>query len=78
MVRLVPEPNNPFDPNAVAVLTEGNATIGYLSRDVAKGYQKRLLGLPTPITCPAQLRGGNDGESIDVVLDFENVQTIKR
>lgn len=54
MVHLVPEPENPNDPNAVAVKTERNATIGYLSRDVAKSYQKRLLAQVVVVTCPAK------------------------
>ena len=30
MVRLVPEPNNDFDPNAVKIIHEGNIHIGYI------------------------------------------------
>src|SRR5687767_12519780 len=33
-VMLVPEPTNQYDPAAVAVKTEGNATIGYLPREI--------------------------------------------
>lgn len=72
MVHFVPEPENPHDPNAVAVKTERNATIGYLSRDVAKSYQKRLLAQPVVVTCPARLVGRGT-PNIGVVLDFEPV-----
>jgi NAD(P)H-hydrate repair Nnr-like enzyme with NAD(P)H-hydrate dehydratase domain len=41
--KLVPEPANPYDPNAVAVMTELDATIGYLAREMAETFQKRLL-----------------------------------
>jgi HIRAN domain. len=70
---LVAEPSNPFDPNAVKVTTEDGTTIGYLAREMAATFQKRLLRQPTVVRCPAQLRGGSDGESIGVVLDFEDV-----
>src|SRR3954453_2190671 len=37
--RLVPEPDNPHDPRAVAVCVDGDlAKIGHLARDVAKVY----------------------------------------
>lgn len=42
--RLVPEPNNPHDPNAVAVMI-GSDLVGYLARDLATAYQPMLLGL---------------------------------
>jgi hypothetical protein len=77
-VKLVPEPDNPYDPNAVAVVTEGDAKVGYLSRDVAKSYQKHLLQQPSVVTCPAKLVGGQGSKrSIGVVLDFESVQPLK-
>ena len=34
-LRLEPEPTNPFDPNAVKVLTEDGFHIGYVSKDEA-------------------------------------------
>ncbi len=72
-VKLVPEPTSPFDPNSVVVMTEGGATVGHLAREMAKTYQKRLLRQPEVVLCPAQLRGGADGQNIGVVLDFEEV-----
>src|ERR1035437_2193161 len=53
-VKLVPEPNNAFDQNAVAVVTEGNSKLGYLPRDIAKSYQAHLLRQPNAVTCPAR------------------------
>jgi hypothetical protein len=73
-VQLVAEPTNPHDPNAVAVTTEDGTTIGYLAREMAATFQKRLLRRqPDVVRCPAQLRGGEDDQSIGVVLDFEEV-----
>jgi len=78
IVKLVPEPENPYDANAVAVLTEGDAKVGYLSRSVAKSYQKHLLQQQEVVTCPAKLTGGEPGKpSIGVVLDFEQVRKLK-
>jgi hypothetical protein len=71
--KLVAEPTNLYDPNAVAVTTENGTTIGYLASEMAATFQKRLLRQPDVVRCPAQLRGGADGRSIGVVLDFAQV-----
>lgn len=45
---LIPEPENPYDDNAVRVdIVRGNKTlkVGYLARDLAIKYQPKLLGL---------------------------------
>jgi hypothetical protein len=77
-VMLVPELTNQDDPNAVAVKTEGNATVGYLPREIAKSYQKRLLQQPDVVRCPAKLSGVEGGKNeIGIVLDFGNVQRLK-
>lgn len=45
-VRLVPEPDNPHDPNAVAVTADedGAETVGYVSRGNAKRWGRLLAG----------------------------------
>lgn len=77
MVRLVPEPTNAYDSNAVVVQTEGNVTIGYLRRELAADVQKLLMAQPAIVTCQAQLRGGDNGQQIGVVLDFEKVHELR-
>jgi HIRAN domain len=42
--QLIPEPNNEFDRNAVAVLVNGRK-VGYLPAEIAGDYQPVLLGL---------------------------------
>jgi rubrerythrin len=59
---LEPEPGNPYDPNAIKVLVDGNL-IGYLSRDDAAAYLPGLLrlmaGSPTGrVALEAQIVGG--------------------
>ena len=54
---LLPEPDNPFDGNAVAVLVE-NETVGYLTRADARRYRRRLLALSEPMQVPAKVIGG--------------------
>jgi hypothetical protein len=59
---LEPEPDNPYDPNAIKVLVDGNL-IGYLSRDDAATYLPGLLRLmeesPTGrVALEAQIVGG--------------------
>ena len=41
---LLPEPDNPYDPNAITVLIDG-AKVGYLCRDDAHAYRPGLLAL---------------------------------
>lgn len=56
--RLVPEPRNPHDANAVAVVVD-NVLVGYLARDEAAKYQRVLLDLnragldATVLPCPS-------------------------
>jgi hypothetical protein len=57
---LIPEPNNPYDPNAVAVKNE-NRTVGYLSRDTAKLFCRALEASGFEIvSCEAVINGGWD------------------
>lgn len=63
---LVPEDNNPYDNKAVRVIVQG-LTIGYLSREDARSYRRRLaskkLGM-IPASCGVLVTGGhvlNDG-----------------
>lgn len=75
---LIPEPENPHDPNAVAVATPAREKIGYLSRDVARSYHKALLKQGTLVSCPAELVGGTrEKPAIGVVLDFAEVRRLK-
>ncbi len=48
---LVPEPDNPFDSNAVVVQIECE-TVGYLDRRDARRYQRRLRAWPNRSRCP--------------------------
>jgi len=74
--KLVPEPGNPFDRNAVMVEIDGH-TVGYLSRAEAKRYQRRLLPLPAPMQVPAKLIGGErDKPSFGVLLDHREVEAL--
>jgi hypothetical protein len=58
---LVPEDNNPHDNKAVRVTVQGY-TIGYLSRDDARSYRRRLaakkLGM-VPASCEVLITGGH-------------------
>jgi hypothetical protein len=77
---LVPEPNNPYDPNAIAVYIEGGAQIGYLAKEDAVDYrelarhliERRAVGL-----CRAKLIGGiPDKPSVGVVLDLADPPSV--
>jgi hypothetical protein len=74
---LVPEPDNVFDVNAVAVQISG-MTVGYLSRPEARRYQRRLLALEHAMVVPAKLIGGTDEKpSFGVLLDCREVEALR-
>jgi hypothetical protein len=69
---LIPEPTNPYDPNAVRVVVVTGAgfagAIGYLSRDDAVAYRPaidRLAAEGQVLACRASLSGGWDRGSGD-------------
>lgn len=76
--KLIPENDNPHDSSAVRVEIEGH-TVGYLSRDDARGFRRRLGSkkLSGQITsCGAMIMGGfidRNGKraSYGVVLDMK-------
>ena len=73
---LVPEPANPFDPNAVAVYIEG-MVVGYIPRSHARKYHRRLATLPKPLRCPAKVIGGTpDKPHFGVLLDQREVERL--
>lgn len=57
---LVPEDTNPYDDKAIKVTVQG-LTLGYLSRDDARSYRRRLaakkLGM-VPASCGIKITGG--------------------
>lgn len=61
VAALVPEPDNPHDPNAIAVQVQGHL-VGYLSRAEARAY-RRLVDDANPqyIACKARIAGREEG-----------------
>jgi hypothetical protein len=73
---LVPEPQNKYDRNAVAVFAEGGSVIGYLDRELAAEYQPLILEhvrlKRSHPCCKAVMAGGQKGKpSIGVWLDID-------
>lgn len=73
---LIPELNNKFDPQAVAVHADQGSLIGYLSREDAAEYQPAIIAMKETKghypACRAILIGGYEGKpSIGVVLDLD-------
>ena len=66
---LIPEPKNPHDNMAVAVMAVGRR-VGYLSREDARAYRDGFCLEKTP--CEAVIVGGGPGKpSLGIWLDFE-------
>ena len=71
---LVPEPDNPHDPNAVRVCGPEGETLGYLDKTVAK-EKSRSFAITGPLKCEAELRGGTrEKRKIGVVLEWDAVR----
>lgn len=76
-VLLVLDNDNPHDPQAVAVMAQGER-LGHLSRQDARSYRRRLAALrlsELPATCDAQLIGGptstDPARSYGLLLDLK-------
>ena len=62
---LIPEPNNSYDPNAIAVWADGGGPIGYLPRENALEYREVFAFLTERQhvgICRAKLIGGTPGK----------------
>ena len=71
--RLVLEPDNPYDPNAIAVCDdESLQKLGHLARGVAERYHSKISDFNEIVNCPARLTGGD--HAFGIVLDFEDVR----
>jgi hypothetical protein len=74
-VVMRPEPDNPYDADAVRVMSaDGDGLFGYLSRDRAKQYKRvltRCEEAKLTVTCAAVLRGGvGDAPNLGIWLDL--------
>jgi hypothetical protein len=71
---LIPEPENPWDKNAVRVdIVQGDRSlkVGYLSSSLAEEYQHRFLDLRDRGlfgVCPARITGGGEGRYYGIYL----------
>lgn len=76
LVSLVCEPDNPYDPNAVAVIAEGGRKLGYLCREDAADCCEALRNWSAAPTCWATIGGSHrDGRwIIGVRLDLDFAQ----
>ena len=66
------EPNNPYDPNAVAVW-KGSGIVGHLPREDAEEYSKFLKDggtIQCKVTGSIPVRGYNDGLEVPCRLTF--------
>jgi hypothetical protein len=70
---LVPEPENRYFPQAVAVIS-GGEKIGYLAPEIARRYFEPLVarGESAPVTCPGRRATHADHETsgVELLLDF--------
>lgn len=68
---LIPEPDNPYDPNAVKVTIDPFGTVGYLARESARRYGPLIAAArPVVVRCPCKLTGGiGDKHLLGAVVD---------
>jgi HIRAN domain-containing protein len=60
IAALVPEPDNPHDPDAIAVTIDGRL-VGYLSRDENRRWKDVVSGYPIGAEAMIAGRGGTTG-----------------
>lgn len=74
------EPDNPHDPNAIAVHADGHGLVGYLDRETAIDYRPVFDELAKQRVrigaCPAMLTGGRKGTSWGVVLCLSSPEAV--
>jgi hypothetical protein len=77
---LLREPNNQYDPNAIAVHATGVGLIGYLDRQAALDYRPVFDELARQGyavgACPAYLTGGGDARSWGAVLCLSSPEAV--
>lgn len=73
MATLVPEPDNRYFQNAIAVVS-GGEKVGYLAPEISRRYFEPLVarGTGDPVTCPARHGSHADHETsgVELLLDF--------
>jgi len=78
---VIPEPNNQYDPNAIAVHLEGFGKVGYFSRGDAEEWRavaQALIARGAVGTCEAWLMGGTaEKKNIGVRLSLKEPDEIE-
>ena len=76
-VRILHEPDNPYDPEALAVVTEDDETIGYIARDcwLQGAIHEEGRGCEASIKEITSVGAGKRGVVIDVTLCGRGVGT---
>lgn len=76
-LKLKPEPNNEYDPNAIAVFTSGGRQIGYLSEELAERYVNQFSEKESPIRLVVTEVTGGVGEKrfVGVNVELEELST---
>jgi hypothetical protein len=70
-IQLELEPDNPFDPNAVKVLSKFGHQIGYLGRDVAERVRMALLN-EVDVTAKASWVSGDKMMGVGLRIEMVN------
>lgn len=74
-VKLVPEPSNKYDGNAVRVCTSRDQTLGYLPRDMAEVVQPAIARFRATEhswpSCTGKLVGLETGKTLGIWLDLD-------
>jgi hypothetical protein len=71
---LIPEPDNRYLPQAIAVTVAGEK-LGYVAPEVARDYWGTISSAPVPVTCPARRASWADHETsgVELLLDFSGL-----
>ena len=72
VVKLVPEPHNQYDPNAIAVVEETLGTIGYIPRDLTHKYLDHV------VFAHRVVGGGTNGYTYGVHLSLQKREQLEQ
>ena len=74
VATLVPEPENRYLPQAIAVMAE-RGKVGYVAPEVARRYYDNLRSAETAVTCAARRAARSDHETfgVELLLDFSDL-----
>lgn len=75
ILYLIPEPDNPYDSNAIKVFDAAENDIGFIPKDTAKSLSKNIRKGDKFFGQVKELMGGDEGMSYGLLIDVYKVES---